>query len=575
MVLVAPVPGANQKWQRVQRPLVAGQRVGEVEAGDIAAALVAQRLVGVQFGAGGGDCPGRVVPRVGDERHGVVQPWLQRAQRGLLDQRACLLILLQCGVDLLDACVAAGGAHQHARGDGRIPGLTGGGKRRPDEVQRICVFVTIGGVGNLVRQHARHHILVAETSRIDQQGGVASIGLLHLVGVRLGAGEQEARRQQVGLALGHQHEVGPGALPVTMHGQVGAAGEGFGQIGVLRRGLERRRRRGIELQRVAQASHGIDAECARCAGADDDVGCFAFARVDMQGQLVNLAWQKGELATDHDIGGGDVARVLGAGLAPGRGEAPRLRHLQRIDHVQVGLVAQQAGDQPGQAAGGPVQRGIAGLVDDRQQRHPWRRRRRRGRVAQQDPGCKRAQQQHGAQRGDPPRMRPPTRRGGHGHDDHRGQIGGITVGRGQGAVIDVQAHQRDPLQAAAIHGADHRLPFAVVVECAPGLVQQLAERGVGDRPVAPQRGDHFLLAQRAVAVLEQQQDQVEDLGLDVDLDAVAIQPPRRRRDGVCPAAIDAGVAVFPHAPSVRSPGAHEPAPASLSESGCLAQTPRQ
>ena len=61
----------------------------------------------------------------------------------------------------------------------------------------------------------------------------------------------------------------------------------------------------------------------------------------------------------------------------------------------------------------------------------------------------------------------------------------------------------DPAIAEARHRADHVLRLAVVVDRAARAQHGLAELRIGDIDALPDRGDELVLADRAVAVLDQ------------------------------------------------------------------------
>lgn len=94
-------------------------------------------------------------------------------------------------------------------------------------------------------------------------------------------------------------------------------------------------------------------------------------------------------------------------------------------------------------------------------------------------------------------------------------------------------HGRAEAEAAAVPRLDHALPPAVVAD---GLARRLdrgRERGVGDDPPVPDPGEDLVLAEHPVAVLHEQQEQLQHLGLNLDGQAVALklEPTGPRRAG--------------------------------------------
>ena len=81
-------------------------------------------------------------------------------------------------------------------------------------------------------------------------------------------------------------------------------------------------------------------------------------------------------------------------------------------------------------------------------------------------------------------------------------------------AIRLQAHSADEAKSLARDGADQLLIFAVVADRLSRGVDTAAQRRIRYDPAAPDRSDEIVLADEAVAVLHQVNQQVEDLWLD-------------------------------------------------------------
>ena len=77
-------------------------------------------------------------------------------------------------------------------------------------------------------------------------------------------------------------------------------------------------------------------------------------------------------------------------------------------------------------------------------------------------------------------------------------------------------HRADEADALARDGADQALLFAAVADRLARGVDAAGQRGVRNDPAAPDRGDQIVLADHAVAVLHQIDQQVEHLRLERD-----------------------------------------------------------
>jgi hypothetical protein len=78
------------------------------------------------------------------------------------------------------------------------------------------------------------------------------------------------------------------------------------------------------------------------------------------------------------------------------------------------------------------------------------------------------------------------------------------------------AHHTHEAQALAGQGLDQALPFAIVGDGAPRLADAAGERRFRDDAPVPDLSDQIVPADDALAVLDHERQQVEDLGLDGD-----------------------------------------------------------
>src|SRR5262245_11183941 len=85
------------------------------------------------------------------------------------------------------------------------------------------------------------------------------------------------------------------------------------------------------------------------------------------------------------------------------------------------------------------------------------------------------------------------------------------------------AHGADEANALAGGGANQALSVAIVVQRPPGSIDAACKRGVGHDAAVPHAGDQIVLADHAVAVADQKNDEVEDLRFDRDESALATQ----------------------------------------------------
>ena len=60
------------------------------------------------------------------------------------------------------------------------------------------------------------------------------------------------------------------------------------------------------------------------------------------------------------------------------------------------------------------------------------------------------------------------------------------------------------------------LVVSVVTKRAPGAIDAAGERGLGDDPAIPDRLDQLILADNPVMVAHEVNDEIEDLGLDMN-----------------------------------------------------------
>ena len=91
-----------------------------------------------------------------------------------------------------------------------------------------------------------------------------------------------------------------------------------------------------------------------------------------------------------------------------------------------------------------------------------------------------------------------------------------TPGRADSAGTLSFAHLADEPEALAGDGADAALLLAAVADGAAGGVDAAGQRRVGHDAAVPDAGDQVVLADHAVAVADQEHQQVEDLRLDRD-----------------------------------------------------------
>ena len=103
---------------------------------------------------------------------------------------------------------------------------------------------------------------------------------------------------------------------------------------------------------------------------------------------------------------------------------------------------------------------------------------------------------------------------------------GVDSGRIGGVDIDVS----DPAIAEARNRADHVLAVARIADRAPRLQHGLAEQRIGDVEFAPDGGDQLVAADRAVAVLDEIDQHVEDFRRQRCERAAAAQLARGRID---------------------------------------------
>ena len=100
------------------------------------------------------------------------------------------------------------------------------------------------------------------------------------------------------------------------------------------------------------------------------------------------------------------------------------------------------------------------------------------------------------------------------------------VGRGagrspSGAVDDLD--RGDELVALPVHRPDDRLPAAVVADRLTHRLDPRGQRRLADEAVAPDLVEQLLLAHDLAATLHEIREDVEDLGLELDLSTVAPQ----------------------------------------------------
>src|SRR5258708_37948812 len=83
-------------------------------------------------------------------------------------------------------------------------------------------------------------------------------------------------------------------------------------------------------------------------------------------------------------------------------------------------------------------------------------------------------------------------------------------------AVWLRAHSTDEAEALARDGADQLLVLAAVADRLARGVDAAGQRRIRDDPAAPDRSDEIVLADDAIAILHQVDQQVEDLRLDGD-----------------------------------------------------------
>src|SRR5262249_6136179 len=74
----------------------------------------------------------------------------------------------------------------------------------------------------------------------------------------------------------------------------------------------------------------------------------------------------------------------------------------------------------------------------------------------------------------------------------------------------------DKSQTLARQRLDQPLPFACVSDCAPGRVDPVEQCRLGNGTAVPDRREEVVLADHAIAVLDQVNKEIENLGFDSD-----------------------------------------------------------
>ena len=102
---------------------------------------------------------------------------------------------------------------------------------------------------------------------------------------------------------------------------------------------------------------------------------------------------------------------------------------------------------------------------------------------------------------------------------------GTAAGTGAGSSDGTcaLAHVADEPNSLAGGGADEALLLAAIADGAPGGVDAARQRQVGYDTAVPHPGDQVVLADHAVAIANQKNQEVEDLRLDRDERALATQ----------------------------------------------------